>query len=105
MLLLLPLQFVWAGAALACQHEPDPSAVHLGHHSIPKSSTDQSSGSNGPATGNDCTVCHLASVQPPLADAVALFPVDGFTRCNRQLILSASQFPDAPERPNWNPSA
>ncbi|MCC6245308.1 MAG: hypothetical protein IT353_20870 [Gemmatimonadaceae bacterium] len=105
MLLLLPLQFVWAGAALACQHEPDPSAVHLGHHSIPKSSTDESGGSNGPAAGNDCPVCHLASVQPPLTDAVDLLPVDGLTRCTRQLAFPTSPFPDAPERPNWNPPA
>lgn len=103
LLLLLPLQLLWAGAALACQHEPNPTATHFGHHAFAKTQADQTGDTKVPSAGSDCSVCHLASSQLILSDAMTfrlggnLVPAVGATP---SLTLA---WPDRPERPNWHP--
>lgn len=104
LLLLLSLQFLWAGVALACQHETDPTAVHLGHHSSAKANTDPSDGSNGPGPGGDCAICHLTSIKLYGLGAVAVPPANGLTLSDPAAKLFVSHFPSGPERPNWIPS-
>ena len=103
LLLLLPLQFLWAGAALACQHEPERTAIHFGHHSVAKSQSDQKGDTRLPVTGGDCSVCHLAPSQVALADVIVTLvggkdipPVGASPR-------PIARWPDRPDRPNWHP--
>ncbi|TMS59770.1 cobalt-zinc-cadmium resistance protein [Imbroritus primus] len=105
LLLLLPLQTVWAAAAPYCQHEKVPSTFHLGHHThlhqvdLPGEDTD----SNAPAgtADIDCHACHAFCGAMPVTtlllqgvDAPVILPV------------STSLAPPTPpqlqpERPNW----
>ena len=103
LLLMLPLQFLWAGAALACQHEPDPGATHFGHHAVAKSQVDPAGDTKPPVSGGDCSVCHLASSQPPFAEAVVML-LDGADAPQRGTSLRPTgQHADIPDRPDWQP--
>ena len=104
LLLLLSLQVLWAGAAVACQHEPDPTAVHLGHHSAANANTDLGDRSNGPGPGGDCAICHLSSIKFYGLVTIAAPPAHGPTRPDPDARIFVSHFPSGPERPNWIPS-
>lgn len=103
LLVLLPLQFLWAGAALACQHEPNPTAMHFGHHTVAKSQADQSGDTKPPPSGTDCSVCHLASSQFVFADAASFVVSASEAPALTATPRLATRGPDRPERPNWHP--
>lgn len=102
LLLLLPLQSLWAAAAPYCAHEESPKSMHVGHHAHEHqgSETDQDS-SNGPAASHaDCHVCQGAggAIAQPLvpsgqAGHSAILPAWGFALPTPPVSL--------PERPNW----
>ncbi len=75
MLVILPLQSVWAAAAVYCRHETGLAAKHLGHHdhehmqARADGKADQKSGTMpAPGADTDCSICHL-STAPSLASA------------------------------------
>jgi len=108
LMLLLPLQSVWAAASAYCQHEQDVTAKHFGHHTHQhKASIDRNDGT-GKSPLNvhaDCGICHLScpaateSVRPTIHMASGSFAV-----ADQPEALS-SVFPDHPERPKWLPAA
>lgn len=79
LLVLLPLQAVWAAAAPYCQHEGDPAPQHIGHHQpehgphaphadpAPDETGDASPGSDA---HSDCHVCHGGTVLPHVVETV-----------------------------------
>ncbi|NKE67558.1 hypothetical protein RAMLITH_17180 [Ramlibacter sp. RBP-2] len=63
LLVLLPLQTVWAAAAPYCAHEESPASLHIGHHDHehqgPEQDPDRFDGLA--ASHTDCHVCHGAA--------------------------------------------
>lgn len=103
LLLLLPLQFLWAGAALACQHEPSPTALHVGHHAVAKSQVESGGDTKPPSGGSDCSVCHFGSSALADADAVTFSVGTSEAPALATTLRLATRWPDRPERPNWHP--
>ncbi len=109
LLICLPLQFVWAGAASYCAHEQGSTVSHFGHH-VHQHATESASqddrgtlekSKNTTAADADCGYCHLSCqasflMAPPqlpvlqegLADSALLFPF-------------SSRIPDRLLRPDW----
>ncbi|MGY8525353.1 cation efflux protein, CzcI family [Paracidovorax citrulli] len=115
LMLILPFQFAWAGAAAYCQHETGP-VWHFGHHDHHhQQGSDQESGREllsdaGSGTqqdktmlpDTDCGICHIASVpfavaQQSSAASIRLPEIPP--------LLAHAMFPshwnDAPDRPQW----
>lgn len=102
LLVLLPLQALWAAAAPYCAHEESPASMHIGHHTHEHQGPEQDlSGSDGPgAIHTDCHVCHGvggAVAAPVLAcgpgESRATLPASG------KSLPKPPVFP--PDRPNW----
>src|SRR5690606_9514911 len=109
LLICLPLQFVWAGAAPYCAHEPDRAVSHFGHH-VHQHAADSAghadpdaleTSQSAAADDADCGYCHLScqapvltappqvpALQDNLADAAPPFPF-------------SSRIPDRLLRPDW----
>lgn len=122
LLVLLPLQAVWAAAAPYCQHEGDAASHHIGHHQPEHAHThptvahaadaiqDDARGSPG-ETGNpgegaasahsDCHVCHGGSV---LAHEVRLVQAMSATVPPVPALAQGLPAPpiERPERPKWS---
>lgn len=112
LLVLLPLQFVWAGVAAYCQHEADVVVDHVGHHEHQHAATadgDKDAADLDPVTpdagfspvDNDCGYCHLSCAQP-IASAAAPW----LCQAANVLVSTASmrystREPEGVERPNW----
>lgn len=109
LLICLPLQFVWAGAASYCAHEQGSAVSHFGHHAHHHATESASHDDQGAqdtshsatAADADCGYCHLSCqasflMAPPqlpvlqegLADSALLFPF-------------SSRIPDRLLRPDW----
>ncbi len=117
LLVLLPLQSVWAAAAPYCQHEGDAASHHIGHHqpehahtTVAEASQDDAHGAPGePATPgegaasahSDCHVCHGGTV---LAHEVRL--VHAMSASAPPVPALAQGLPapptERPERPKWS---
>lgn len=105
LLLILPLQAVWAAAGAYCQHEQSAAAKHLGHHPHQHQvMADGNDGSGKPSAGAhaDCSTCHLS------CPAAAIVP-QSFPIIAPALMVAAappgslpSSFLDRPERPKWD---
>lgn len=105
LLVLLPLQSVWATAAAYCGHVAGPHQVHFGHHnghqhdaSVDKKHTnDKASG----GLDNDATHCHGA-VTAVLMSPLAL-PVLASAEPPARHPEAKRQAPalSPPERPQW----
>ena len=102
LLVLLPLQALWAAAAPYCEHEESPASMHIGHHTHEHQGPDQDlSGPDGlGASHADCHVCHGAggAVAAPLVASAqggghATLPGLGMS------LPTPPVFP--PDRPNW----
>lgn len=107
LLVVVPLQLAWAGAAVYCGHESAVAgAKHLGHHehahqpsdggaSVPVDDADMSS-----AFHADCETCHLgASVTLTIAPLdAAILPNAGLLGASLPRYLS--HIPAGPERPD-----
>ncbi|MDZ4255653.1 MAG: hypothetical protein U1A72_24050, partial [Sulfuritalea sp.] len=104
LMLLLPLQSVWAVASTYCQHEQDSTAQHFGHHTHQhNASTDRNDGS-GKSPLNvhaDCGICHLTC--PAAIESVRSLVVmaSGSLVVAHHPYALPSVFPDHPERPKW----
>lgn len=105
LMLILPLQAVWAAAGFYCQHERGTATAtqHFGHHAHQHQAADKNDSGNIPASGfdGDCAFCHLGCVgvvtssldvpsSAPASPAVS--PVTPFR---------LSTFLEGPERPKW----
>ena len=103
LMLMLPLQFSWAGVSAYCQHETSAAAQHVGHHDHQhqKSSDTGDDGSTPGKAHADCGYCHLAHRCAAVA-AVSMpaFVCDGMA-IDPQPEIPLSYFPDGPERPKW----
>ncbi|MDH0863853.1 hypothetical protein [Mitsuaria sp. GD03876] len=126
LLVLLPLQFSWAAAAVYCQHDRVGHARHVGHHEhshagagahSAKPSTGTAGASADPSADqpteagkaaggklsidSDCGACHFSATRAMSLDGVPL------PRPGAQLLHDAgpqpfsTRAPDHPERPNW----
>ena len=61
LLLLLPMQTLWAGVNSYCQHEETVGTEHFGHHSHEHSASEPDPGSGlGAIADADCDYCHHA---------------------------------------------
>jgi hypothetical protein len=125
LLMLLPLQAIWAAAAPYCQHEDGAASHHLGHHEpehrhataldAPQATDapqamdamhasdhgDQSSqGSDAASTHSDCHVCHGGTV---LTHEVRAMPLMATTAQAAPTVAHGLPVPptERPERPKW----
>ena len=108
LMLLLPLQSVWAAASAYCQHEQGASVQHFGHHTHQHNvSTDSSDGSGkSPLNGHaDCSSCHLSCPAATGSIRSIGIPASGSLVLGDQPDALSSVFPDNPERPKWAPAA
>lgn len=105
LLLLLPLQTVWAAAAPYCQHEATPTSFHPGHHThdhvvdLPGEDTDN----NAPAgtADIDCQACHaFCGAMPVTALLLQGVDVPVIPPVSISSALPAPP-PLQPDRPNW----
>lgn len=112
LLVVMPVQFVWAAAAPYCGHETSESASkHFGHHFHKHQGSTTSDASKAGGAGVlggddvDCVLCHLGCIQPPLngyavpGDAPSVFVLPMVAQhCGVPL-------PDRIERPKWAATA
>lgn len=112
LLVLLPLQAVWAAAAPYCQHEGGAASHHIGHHQpehhhadaaqpSPADGEGHHDGTNGAgAEHSDCHVCHGGTV---LAHEVRLAQVMTATTQPAPSVAHGLPAPpgERPERPKW----
>lgn len=89
LLVLLPLQSVWAAAATCCAYEWSIASKHFDRHEHHHGATAKAEGAKGErskalTSGDDldCASCHLQCVQP---------------------LISPSPVPIAAERERWTP--
>jgi len=85
MLLMLPLQLVWAAAAPMCAHETQASTkMHFGHHehrhggsTSTTASIDSAvdSGANPSAYHADCEACHLGTCAAMISPTPLFIPL------------------------------
>jgi hypothetical protein len=98
LLMMLPLQAIWAASAPYCQHESDASGQHVGHHQPDHPTGDQSDDAAG--THSDCHVCHGGTV---LTHEVPVMQV--LQTASEPVLAAVHGLPappnDRPERPQW----
>lgn len=103
LLVLMPLQSVWAAAAAYCQHEEGRTAQHVGHHAHEHHGAASGHGQDGNAGDfdGDCGHCHLGGVPllPPAAVLPAVVPVADLHAPAASRFRSVDPAPI--ERPNW----
>lgn len=115
LLVLLPLQFVWAAAAPYCGHEQSSDAQHVGHHAhVHRTSKSEVLGaehslvtSDAGTTldnelDNDCAFCQHSACKS------VIFEVSSLADIARSAVQSPTDAarpmpePDHIERPNWS---
>lgn len=101
LLVLLPLQAVWAAAAPYCQHESEAQGHHIGHHQ-PEHAHDTPGDDGGGATSahTDCHTCHGGTV---LAQEVRMLQVMAASAQPVPTLVHGLPAPPAerPDRPSW----
>lgn len=102
LLVLLPLQSLWAAAAPYCAHEESPKTMHLGHHTHEhqESPTDEVTSKGSPTAHADCHVCHGGAAV--VTGAIGTPEQPAMREHGPSLnpsIPAGSVSP--PERPNW----
>lgn len=105
LLMLLPLQAIWAAAAPYCQHEESPTAMHVGHHTHEHQGSEaddqKPSSSSSFADHADCHVCHgAAAAVPALTGSSAIAGHTDAVAAWLQSLPRPPVFP--PDRPNWS---
>ena len=112
LLVLLPLQAIWAAAAPYFQHEAEGASHHIGHHQpehahAPAVDATDSHGTPGDPGGDaasgthtDCHVCHGGTA---LAHEVRLSQVVQTTTLPVPTLVAGLPAPPAerPDRPSW----
>lgn len=112
LLVLLPLQAIWAAAAPYCQHEAEAASHHIGHHQpehahAPAVDATGSHGTPGDQDGNaasgthtDCHTCHGGTV---LAHEVR--PLQVMLTATQPVPTAVHGLPapptERPDRPSW----
>jgi len=106
MLVILPLQFCYAVAAMYCQHESGQGANHFGHHAHAHQGGDHGSAAKAEqkvklSVDNDCSGCHLSKPEL-LAGTISLpeFRPDSASPSGA-MATYRSVDPHRIERPNW----
>ncbi|WP_454726124.1 MULTISPECIES: cation efflux protein, CzcI family [Cupriavidus] len=119
--LLLPLQFAWAGAAAYCSHDSQQDGAnaasaqwHFGHHShahrgeAADHRAADDNGGNKDGSGKvklpdlDCAVCHFAGAQLVLPDFSGTGSHFGVAISYHALAPSFLSAPGTtPDRPQW----
>ncbi len=107
LLVLLPLQAIWAACAPYCQHEQGAAALHPGHHaheheaSGPDGDTASLTDSLPGMDDRDCHACHgaCAALVPAIAPAAAAFAGPEPGADARPALPAPPLF--RPERPKW----
>lgn len=106
LLVLLPLQSVWAAAGIYCQHESGADANHFGHHDhqhqADADAAHSHDGTQPDGADLDCGVCHLGGSAAVLTtfhlpEVIVAAPADSVDRPHR---LTAPP-PTRHERPKW----
>ncbi len=100
LLILLPYQAVWAGAAQYCVHEDDAAATHFGHHGHKHHTARPDKAGASGISHADCSTCHMASAAPVLTGDLNLVPVplrESFSYSEPRYL---SRVPAGPERPD-----
>lgn len=115
LLVLLPLQFTWAAAAIYCAHEREVETSHVGHHEHRHDASDSSVDSAEPAADTastdasasdgqhaDCGVCHLSGAQKSIMRGIRV-PADTAGQVAQMDVSHAytSHPRERIERPNW----
>lgn len=111
LLVLLPLQAIWAAAAPYCQHEGGAASQHIGHHqpehqhvtAVDAGGAHGAPGDQGgdvASTHSDCHVCHGGTV---LAHEVRLAQALSATAQPVSTVAQGLPAPptERPERPKW----
>lgn len=102
MLMVLPLQYSWAAAAVYCEHDQEHS-VHFGHHGHEHQGQADQPDDQG-KTGkvhSDCEYCHFSCQAPFLPVLPDLALADGEIRLKPVRLSYTSYIPEGPKRPDW----
>lgn len=104
LLLILPLQSVWAATAGYCLHE-SKAASHMGHHAHKHPQAKAERGGEAKSTSpsgidTDCATCHLGAT--PLLLGTSVPPLLSRSAPPRFVYFRAnlSHIPPGPERPD-----
>ena len=104
LMLFVPFQATWAGAAAYCEHEAGSVAqTHFGHHTHVDMGAEEKSPGSKPAVHADCLACHMVAAHALLADdmiVVAQAPVAAARFARAPAPLPSGPV-SLPERPNW----
>ena len=98
LLMMLPLQAIWAAAAPYCQHEGEASGQHIGHHQPEHEDGDQ--GDDAAGTHSDCHVCHGGTVLAHDLPVMQVMPASSEVVPSLAHGLPAPPI-ERPERPQW----
>lgn len=110
LVLILPLQAVWAAVSVYCLHEQGVATQHFGHHDhrhqAQAGSADgkDGTGKSAPQPHLDCGFCYLNCPAAPSASSVATVTPGAFVAVDPPCAF-LSVFPEGPERPKWAPAA
>ncbi|MBA3903047.1 MAG: hypothetical protein C0522_05125 [Rhodocyclaceae bacterium] len=107
LMLILPLQAVWAAAGVYCQHEQGQAASHFGHHGHQhKASPDKhEQGNPGGKADSDCGYHHASDSKTVLASVDAVVADTSMQFSYFHLPRYSHRAPDKPERPKWPAAA
>lgn len=105
LILMLPLQWVWAAAAGTCQHESSDAATHFGHHAHKHSlaiTAPDSGGEQATPGGDhaDCGVCHLSAAKACAGPTALAVPDCTPGLGAAPMLLYESCISSGPERPD-----
>lgn len=103
LLLVVPFQGAWAGAARYCLDGDSGGAPHFGHHLHIDVGSDEKASPKSPVHG-DCVVCHLVSMHAVFGSGVLLTGATPLSALKYPPIWQPFESRPAavPERPKWN---
>ena len=103
LMLILPLQAVWAAASAYCQHEQGAATQHLGHHPHPHQNADKDKSGGGPQASfhADCAFCHLGGVGVVTSSLDTPSSASASPAVSPEISFLPSIFLEGPERPKW----
>lgn len=103
LLLVLPIQAVWAAASSYCQHEQGAATSHFGHHAhAHKVAMKGDSGGGAASTFHaDCAFCHLGAFGSATLARDLIMPMSDLTNASHVESPYLSICLEGPERPKW----
>jgi hypothetical protein len=105
MMLLVPVQWTWAGVATYCAHETGVAARHFGHHEHQHhAASDEVSKDNTSVSPSgldaDCGICHLGTGHGIVPAHDLPMPDAGHAPPQDDPLPYGSHIPGGPERPD-----